>query len=180
MRHALPGEQVTVEITEDSGRFLRGDAVHVAVPSPHRVPAPCPLAHPGGCGGCDFQHVELRRAAPAQGERGGRAARRGWPALEREVVVEPVPGDQDGLFWRTRMQYVHLPGGDRGLRKHRSHEVVLVDRCLIAHPDAREPDRSGPVVEQVETLARHARASRSPVTGSGRCTPAPRRSWSRR
>jgi tRNA/tmRNA/rRNA uracil-C5-methylase (TrmA/RlmC/RlmD family) len=49
------------------------------------------------------------------------------------------------------MQYVHLPGGDKGLRKHRSHDVVLVDRCLIAHPDAREPDRSGPVVEQVET-----------------------------
>ena len=66
-------------------------------------------------------------------------------------MVEPVPGDQDGLFWRTRMQYVHLPGGDKGLRKHRSHDVVLVDRCLIAHPDAREPDRSGPVVEQVET-----------------------------
>ena len=33
--------------------------------------------------------------------------------LEREVVVEAVPGDQDGLFWRTRMQYVHLPGGAR-------------------------------------------------------------------
>jgi len=49
------------------------------------------------------------------------------------------------------MQYVHLPGGDLGLRKHRSHEVVLVDDCLIARPDAREPDRSGPVVEQVDT-----------------------------
>jgi tRNA/tmRNA/rRNA uracil-C5-methylase (TrmA/RlmC/RlmD family) len=71
--------------------------------------------------------------------------------LQREVVVEAVPGDEDGLFWRTRMQYVHLPGGEKGLRKHRSHDVVVVDRCLIAHPDAREPDRSGPVVEEVVT-----------------------------
>jgi len=155
VRHALPGEHVTVEITEDSGRFLRGDAVDVSVPSPRRVQAPCPLAHPGGCGGCDFQHVELaeqrRLKASVVAEQLARLAK-----LEREVVVEPVPGDQDGLFWRTRMQYVHLPGGDKGLRKHRSHDVVLVDRCLIAHPDARgsdarEPDRSGPVVEQVET-----------------------------
>jgi tRNA/tmRNA/rRNA uracil-C5-methylase (TrmA/RlmC/RlmD family) len=114
------------------------------------VSPPCPLAHPGGCGGCDFQHVELseQRALKAAvvSEQLSRLA-----GLEREVVVEAVPGDQDGLFWRTRMQYVHLPGGDKGLRKHRSHEVVLVDRCLIAHPDAREPDRSGPVVETVDT-----------------------------
>ena len=150
VRHALPGEQVTVEITEDSGRFLRGDALEVTVASPHRVPPPCPLAHPGGCGGCDFQHVDLAEQRRLKGavvsEQLSRLA-----GLDREVVVEAVPGDQDGLRWRTRMQYVHLPGGDVGLRKHRSHEVVLVDDCLIAHPDAREPDRSGPVVEQVDT-----------------------------
>jgi tRNA/tmRNA/rRNA uracil-C5-methylase (TrmA/RlmC/RlmD family) len=150
VRHALPGEQVMVEVTEESGRFLRGDAVHVSVPSPHRVRAPCPLAHPDGCGGCDFQHVELaeqrRLKASVVEEQLTRLA-----GLDREVVVEAVPGDRDGLSWRTRMQYVHLPGGDKGLRKHRSHEVVLVERCLIAHPDAREPDRSGRVAEQVET-----------------------------
>ncbi len=49
------------------------------------------------------------------------------------------------------MQYVHLPDGGIGLRKHRSHEVVPVETCLIAHPYAREPDRSEPVVERVET-----------------------------
>jgi tRNA/tmRNA/rRNA uracil-C5-methylase (TrmA/RlmC/RlmD family) len=149
VRHALPGEHVTVEITEDSGRFLRGDAVHVSSPSPHRVQAPCPLAHPGGCGGCDFQHVELgeQRELKARvvAEQLSRLA-----GLERDVVVEPVPGDRDGLFWRTRMQYVHLPGGDKGLRKHHSHEVVVVDRCLIAHPEAREPGAT-PAVELVET-----------------------------
>jgi len=150
VRHALPGEQVTVEITEDSGRFLRGDAVHIASPSPHRVQAPCPLAHPGGCGGCDFQHVELGKQrdlkASVVAEQLSRLA-----GLDREVVVEPVPGDQGGLHWRTRMQYVHLPGGDKGLRKHHSHEVVVVDQCLIAHRDAREPDDSAPTSELVET-----------------------------
>ncbi len=152
VRHALPGEQVSVEITEHSGSFLRGDAVEVATPSPQRVPAPCPLAHPGGCGGCDFQHVELAEQRKLKGavvaEQLARLA-----GLERHVEVEAVEGDQDGLFWRTRMQFVHLPGGDVGLRKHRSHEVVQVDRCLIARPDARDPDRSGAVVEQVDAEA---------------------------
>ena len=149
VRHALPGEQVTVEITESSGSFLRGDAVEIGTPSPHRVPAPCPLAHPGGCGGCDFQHVELgeqrRLKAAVVTEQLARLA-----GIEREVEVEAVPGDRDGLRWRTRMQYVQLPDGRKGLRKHRSHDVVVVEDCLIAHPDAREPDRSGPVTEHVE------------------------------
>ncbi len=150
VRHALPGEQVVVEITEDSGRFLRGDAVEVVTPSPHRVPAPCPLAHPDGCGGCDFQHVSLDEQRVLKGDVVAEQLSR-LAGIERDVVVEAVPGDDHGLFWRTRMQYVHLPHGGIGLRKHRSHEVVPVETCLIAHPDAREPDRSDPVVEQVAT-----------------------------
>ena len=67
------------------------------------------------------------------------------------MVVEEVP-PSDGLAWRTRMQYVHLPDGQRGLRRHRSHEVVPIDRCLIAHPDAREPEE-GTLSERVEVSA---------------------------
>ena len=154
VRHALPGERVTVEITEDSGRYLRGDAIEVHEPSPHRVVPPCPYAGPGACGGCDFQHVELaeqrRLKAAVVEEQLARLA-----GIEREVVVEEVPvhgaaAGTDGLGWRTRMQYVHLPGGGRGLRRHRSHDVVPIDRCLIAHPQAREPE-PGTVVEQVST-----------------------------
>ena len=52
------------------------------------------------------------------------------------------------------MQYVHLPDGGTGLRKHRSHDAVVVEDCLIAHPDAREPDRTGPVTERVEAAGR--------------------------
>ncbi|MDX6232715.1 MAG: hypothetical protein QOH68_1711, partial [Nocardioidaceae bacterium] len=37
--------------------------------------------------------------------------------------------------WRTRMQFAVDDQGRPGLRKHRSHEIVPVDRCLIAHPD---------------------------------------------
>ena len=60
-RHALPGETVVLQITEgtDGDRFWRGDAVEVLTPSPERVAAPCPVAGPGLCGGCDFQHVAL-------------------------------------------------------------------------------------------------------------------------
>jgi tRNA/tmRNA/rRNA uracil-C5-methylase (TrmA/RlmC/RlmD family) len=137
VRHAVPGERVVVEITEgtDGDRFWRGDAVEVAEPSPHRVDPPCPYAGPGRCGGCDFQHVSLAQQRSLKAEVVREQLSR-LAGLDVEVTVEPVPGrpphEQDGLRWRTRQRYVELPGGGRGMRKHRSHEVVEVDDCLIA------------------------------------------------
>jgi len=153
VRHALPGELVVVEITGTAKRFLRGDAVEVLEPSADRVTAPCPLAHPDGCGGCDFQHVSLpaqrQLKAAVVAEQLQRLA-----GLDLEVTVEEVPGHPDGLGWRSRMQYVGLPDGGRGLRKNHSHDVVKVERCLIEAPDARvqlvgEPPSRGTVLEHV-------------------------------
>jgi len=136
VRHAIPGERVVVEITEgtEGDRFWRGDAVEVIEASPDRVPAPCPVAGPGLCGGCDFQHVDLDRQrllkADVVREQLSRLA-----GLDLDVVVEPVPGDVAGLRWRTRQRYVTLPDGRRGMRKHRSHDVVPVDDCLLEAPN---------------------------------------------
>ncbi|HJQ07396.1 MAG TPA: TRAM domain-containing protein [Nocardioides sp.] len=134
VRHALPGERVVVEITEgtEGDRFWRGDAVSVLTASPDRVEAPCPYAGPGRCGGCDFQHVAL----PAQRSLKAAVVREQLARLARldvEVVVEAVPGDVDGLRWRTRQRYVDLPTG-RGMRLHRSHDVIPVEECLLEAP----------------------------------------------
>ena len=158
VRHAITGERVTARITEDSGSFLRADAVEVLSAAPERVEAPCRFAHPDGCGGCDFQHVDLaaqrRFKAQVIREQLARLAKIDW-----DVEVEAVPGDVDGLAWRTRMQYVAPPGGrGLGLRKHRSHEVVAIDRCLIAHPDARVSIDGRPLSGErtiVETVGEH-------------------------
>jgi tRNA/tmRNA/rRNA uracil-C5-methylase (TrmA/RlmC/RlmD family) len=133
VRHAIPGERVLLEVTEgtDGDRFWRADAVEVLDPSPDRVPPPCPYAGPDRCGGCDLQHVALERQrslkADVVAEQLSRLA-----GLQVDVTVEPVPGDRDGLRWRTRQRFVELPGGRLGMRKHRSHDVVEVDDCLIA------------------------------------------------
>ena len=139
VRHAIPGERVVVEITEgtDGDRFWRGDAVSILEASPDRVSAPCPYAGPGRCGGCDLQHVALAAQrelkATVVREQLSRLA-----GLDVPVTVEAVPGDEDGLRWRTRQAYVHTPTG-LGMRRYRSHEVIEVDDCLIARRDAREP-----------------------------------------
>ncbi|WP_206791580.1 class I SAM-dependent RNA methyltransferase [Amycolatopsis sp. MtRt-6] len=132
VRHALPGEQVRVEVTEDNGgSFCRGDAVEVLTPSPHRVPPPCPLAVPGGCGGCDWQHADpdyqrsLKAAVVAE-------QLRRLAGIERDVVVEALDGGP--LDWRSRVRLVAGHDGRAGLRAHHSHRVVALDDCPIAVP----------------------------------------------
>lgn len=136
VRHALPGERVVARVTEgdEGSKFLRADAVEVLDASPDRVEPPCPYARPGRCGGCDFQHVRL----DAQRELKAAVVREQLQRLARldsDVTVEAVPGDHDGLDWRTRVQFAVDRSGRPGLRKHRSREIEYVDRCLIAHPD---------------------------------------------
>ena len=142
VRHALPGELVMVEVTDTShDRFWRGDAVEVIRPSRGRVPTRCPVAGPGLCGGCDFQHVDLavqrRLKADVVAEQLQRLAGLSW-AGEVEAPVEP----SDGLGWRTRMRYQVNEHGHPGLHAHHSHRVVeLPERgCPIASP------RTAPVV----------------------------------
>ncbi|WP_323125686.1 class I SAM-dependent RNA methyltransferase [Microlunatus elymi] len=159
VRHALPGERVMIKITDDSKeRFWRGDATEILQPSPDRVPAPCPISGPGGCGGCDFQHVDLaaqrRLKAAVLAEQLERLA-----GLELDVAVEEVPlpsevseqgaaigpstssGLANGLGWRTRMRYLVDDRGRAGLRQHRSHRVIALpeEGCRIAAPGIARP-----------------------------------------
>jgi tRNA/tmRNA/rRNA uracil-C5-methylase (TrmA/RlmC/RlmD family) len=134
VRHTLPGERVRARITQETKNFLRADAVEILEAAPDRVPEPCPFAGPGRCGGCDWQHVTLpaqrRLKAAVVEEQLRRVA-----GIEREVIVEEVPGAPDGLGWRTRMQFAVRRDGAVGLRKHRSHTIEPIDECLIAHPE---------------------------------------------
>ncbi|WP_285787665.1 TRAM domain-containing protein [Micromonospora sp. NBRC 101691] len=159
VRHALPGERVVAEVTEVHRGFLRADAVTVLQAAPQRVEPPCPYAGPGRCGGCDLQHV----APPAQREwkvavvreqltRLGGLTDAELDALDPQVAA--LPGGP--LGWRSRVRYAVDAAGRAGLLKHRSHEVVPIDRCLIAHPAVQELPvlaTDWPAAEAVETVA---------------------------
>lgn len=159
VRHALPGERVVAEVTELHRGFARADAVEILTASPDRVTPPCAYARPGGCGGCDLQHVTP-------------AAQLDWKtAVVREqltrlggltdaeidglrVTVRALPGGP--LGWRSRVRYAVDAAGRAGLLKHRSHEVVPIDRCLIAHPAIQALPVLGqrwPTAEAVATVA---------------------------
>ncbi|WP_432950302.1 class I SAM-dependent RNA methyltransferase [Kribbella sp. CA-253562] len=150
VRHGLPGELVHARVTERTAKYLRADVVQVLTPSPHRIEPPCPYAGPGRCGGCDFQHANIVEQRRLKATVVSDTLRR-IGGIERTVVMES-PGD-DGLGWRTRMRYAVGPDGRPGMRVHRSHDLIQVDKCLIAHPDTPTVlDQRWPGTESVQAV----------------------------
>jgi tRNA/tmRNA/rRNA uracil-C5-methylase (TrmA/RlmC/RlmD family) len=176
VRHALPGERVLAEVTEERRDFLRADAVDVVEASPDRVAPPCPYARPGACGGCDFQHARpaAQRALKAAVLQDQLARLAGLELAVPDAAA--LPGG--ALDWRSRVQYAVDAEGRLGFHRHRSSEVIPVERCLIAHPALATPPAvsvaPGGVVEGVASsggdltvFTRRSRADRRHTVVAG-------------
>jgi len=127
---ALVGERVSVEIVETKKSFRRGRVLDVLEPAPGRVLPSCPeIAN--GCGGCDLAHAshaaqrEMKAAMVADSLR--RLGR-----LADLPDIDPGP-DLATTGFRTTIRAA-VVDGRAGLRHRRSHDVVAVASCEVAHP----------------------------------------------
>ena len=150
----LPGELVTAEIDREHANHLTGRVVEVLRPSPDRIPPPCPHVA-AGCGGCDWQHVAPARQRQLRVDIVADCLRR----LARLDVAPDIrfgpPLDPDG--YRTTVRAA-VDRGRAGLRAARSHQVVTVDSCLVAHP----------LVEEILTEGRFGSATEVTVRAGSR------------
>lgn len=140
VRHALPGEVVTAQVTEgaEGDRYWRADAVEVHEASPDRVGPAWPEAGPGGVGGGELSHVSL----PAQRDWKLAVLREAFERFARqpyEGSVLPAPGDEEraGLRYRTRVEATADAAGRAAMRRPRSHDSVRL-RAMPLTTEAAE------------------------------------------
>ena len=133
IRHGIPGEKVVVEVTSTGKSFNRGDVFEVIEASADRVKAPCSYAHRLGCGGCDFQHINIARQRDLKSEviteQFARIAK-----MELKVAVEEV---SDPLHWRTRAILNVDSSGKAGFFGSRSHNSIQISDCLTCIPELK-------------------------------------------
>ena len=127
VRHAIPGEKCTIQITSTGSSFNRADVISVEAPSEFRVQAPCSFAHRNGCGGCDFQHISVDHQRTLKSdviaEQFSRIAK-----MDLRVDVEEVG---ESIHWRTRAIATTDRNGKLGFYKSRSHSIAPVTDCII-------------------------------------------------
>jgi 23S rRNA (uracil1939-C5)-methyltransferase len=130
VRGGLPGEDVTVEITEARTDWRRGVVTEVHEASPARVLPPCPRRLEG-CGGCDWQHLtgEAQMEAKVAVVRDAliRTAKLAGPVVTTGASVPP-------WAYRTTIRVVGDADGRAAYRAERSNDPVPAGGCLVAHP----------------------------------------------
>lgn len=142
--YVIAGEEAWIEIVEEKKDFSIGRPTRISSPSSSRVEPGCPYF--GVCGGCQWQHIDSQVQAKFKKDiltdilqRLGRLT--GIPPIS--VIPSPQP-----YGYRTRVQ-LKVKGGSIGYYQERSHRLVDVDHCPIAHPLVNQVLRS---LRQVRTL----------------------------
>lgn len=128
---AIPGERVRVELHNVKKTFARGRILEVLEPSPDRVAPPCPHVA-AGCGGCDWQHIAQDAQRSLRRDIVVDALTRIGKVEDAANLVAPAVALPDEDF-RTSVRVLMVKGRP-AFRRAYSHDPVLVDSCLVAHP----------------------------------------------
>lgn len=136
IRDVIPGEVVEVVVTSTGSSFYRADLVKVIEASPDRVLPPCQYSHVGGCGGCDFQHVNIARQRALKSD----VIIEQFARIAKKVVDIVVEEIDEPLHWRTRISSATDEEGHIGFYASRSHVVIPVEDCLIAASSIKYPE----------------------------------------
>ena len=126
----LPGELVVAKVVKQSKDYARGVVTEVLEASEQRVQPPCEYVAQG-CGGCDLQHASV----PLQRQIKFDIVRESLIRLGK--IVDPdvrlyESGELPVVAARTTLRVAGAPRGV-GFRQRRSHDVVPIEHCLVAH-----------------------------------------------
>jgi 23S rRNA (uracil1939-C5)-methyltransferase len=127
------GDEGWVEIVEEKKTYSTGKLVEILVPSVSRVEPPCPYF--GTCGGCQWQHIDYAQQAELKKE------------ILKDILMrlgklEEIPSittlsSPDPYNYRIRVQ-LKVKGEKLGYYQERSHQLIDIERCPIAHPLVNE------------------------------------------
>ena len=142
VKGVLPGERVVATVSHVKKNHCYAELVDVTEASPQRISHIWPEAdwsRPPGlrAGGADFGHIERQYQLELKTDVlresltrfGGLDSQR----VER-VRVAALPGDVDGLGWRTRVTLHVSPEGKVGPFAEGTRTVVSVQELPLAHP----------------------------------------------
>ena len=138
VKHALPGQKVSVMITKKRGGRLEGKIVEVVEKSPLET-AEKPCVHFGACGGCIYQSLPYEEQLNIKKEQ---------VKSLLDTVVEDGTYEFQGIKaspissgYRNKMEFSfgdEVKDGPLALGMHKRgsfYDIVTTPECRIVHPD---------------------------------------------
>jgi 23S rRNA (uracil1939-C5)-methyltransferase len=127
--YSVAEDKAWVEITETKKNYSIGKLSELIEPSGLRTNPPCPYF--GVCGGCQWQHIDHSVHREFKKEIFTEILKR-LGGLKEVPSIDVVPSPQP-YGYRVRVQ-LKVRGDTMGYYEERSHRIVDIDHCPIAHP----------------------------------------------
>lgn len=131
---ALPGEEITAQVTNIKRNFAEARILKLRKPSPHRQTPPCPIYD--SCGGCQLQHMTYGQQLVEKRDLVVQALERYLKGIS--VQVEKTIGMEDPWYYRNKSQFQTRLKGNRviaGLFAEGSHQLLDIEQCIVQHPN---------------------------------------------
>ena len=128
VRGAVPGENVTVEVTSEHARFVRAELISINTTSPDRIEPDCPFA--AVCPGCSYGYISYEKEIFWKQNSFERFLL-GTGCVEKKAILPPVPSPVR-FNWRNKIKLA-VENGVCGYRGTDNVSLIPVDRCLLVH-----------------------------------------------
>ena len=123
--NTLPGEEVDVDITNTTKKYLEGVVSRHITISSDRCDALCPNYNK--CGGCSLRHLEYHLENKFKEDK-VRDIMRKFGGIDGDIVKDICYSSCDN--YRNKV-VLHGSNGMLGLYSERSNEVIEIDRCML-------------------------------------------------
>jgi 23S rRNA (uracil1939-C5)-methyltransferase len=150
--HTVTGDEAWIEVIEEKKRYAMGTLLQIIEPSPWRVTPLCPSF--GVCGACQWQHIDYLTQGELKKEIFKNILRR-LGGLMEIPPISFIPS-RTPYGYRARIQ-LKVREKALGYFQEKSHQIVNIQECLIAHPiinrmlpSLRKMSSSFPQIKEIE------------------------------
>lgn len=135
VKGALPGEEVTVKLTNVQRNFAEAEILNIRKASEHRTEAPCAVYDE--CGGCQLQHMTYEGQLKNKRDIVVQALEKYAKNLADTTEVRSTLGMDEPWHYRNKSQFQVRKEGKRvyaGLFAEGSNKLLNINDCLVQNP----------------------------------------------
>ena len=134
VNNALPGEEVSVEITLEKKKFYEGKLIEIIKESNDRIKSKCPYFYE--CGGCDLLHLSYENQLKFKQNK-VRDILIKYSKIENiETKVKDILPSDDIFGYRNKVTF--QVEKSIGFYKRKSSDLIPISKCLLVTEDMNE------------------------------------------
>lgn len=127
---SIPGDVLEIEITKEKKNYNEGKIVKIIKPSKNRVVPPCPYF--GGCGGCSYQMLRYEENLLEKQNNVINYFKKNGLLINPSIIKNDRPYN-----YRNKIT-LKIVNRKIGYFKNNSHEIVEINKCLLAENKINE------------------------------------------